>query len=97
MGYERKERYALQFIFDLIGQEDREIDGDSIHMNSLRYPVFQRQPCCVKCGLEGQYFFKERMVGRHGERLAINNQRLAISERGACEAWSVERDPHTMK
>lgn len=39
-----------------------EFDGDPIRMNSARYPLFQRNRTCVRCGVEGIYFAKERAI-----------------------------------
>jgi hypothetical protein len=38
-----------------------EFDGDLINMTSQRYQMFKlKGTCCVKCGLEAEYFTKER-------------------------------------
>lgn len=39
----------------------KDFDGDQIYAGSLRYQLFKLKGTkCVKCGLEGQYFVKER-------------------------------------
>lgn len=40
-----------------------QFDGDQIDMDSQRYQVFMKSCQCVTCGIEGQYFAKERLPG----------------------------------
>ena len=44
----------------------RDFDGDSVNMASDRLKTFARNRRCVCCGIEGQYFVKERGVPRPG-------------------------------
>jgi hypothetical protein len=58
--YERKGLYSIPDVFAEIGNSTAEFDGDIINCGSLRYLVFRQNLKCVGCGLEGQYFAKER-------------------------------------
>jgi hypothetical protein len=86
MALERKGTFTLQSVFDHIGREDKIYEGDSIHMDSLRYEVFRNNPVCVKCGLKGQYFAKERNIllreipGQNPDRYHFNM--YGVNEKG---------------
>lgn len=66
----RKETYSIdevrQKVKDVLFENDKrlakvEFDGDLIKGNSQRYQTFFTKGCkCVKCGIEGKYFAKER-------------------------------------
>ena len=45
-----------------IGTHIKVMDGDLVKMDSARYKVFKKSIVCAKCGLIGQYFWKERFV-----------------------------------
>lgn len=67
---ERKEIYSIDFIRNITNgvlfADDKNdslinIDGDMIKGNSQRYQTFFTKGCrCVKCGIEGRYFAKEK-------------------------------------
>ncbi|WP_313069925.1 HNH endonuclease [Lacrimispora sp.] len=67
---ERKELYSIDEIKkitkDVLFERDKKnakiiLDGDVINGNSQRYQTFLSKGCsCVKCGIEGKYFAKER-------------------------------------
>ena len=67
---ERKEIYSVDQVLSEVKPYNRkegkryvDFDGDSMKMESQRYRLFKRDGCaCVKCGLEGTYFAKERHV-----------------------------------
>lgn len=72
-AYERKEIYPVTEIFahvpdiPAIARANRTVrtfDGDPIKMDSQRYQVFKKSCVCVKCGLEGTYFAKERAISQ---------------------------------
>ena len=84
MSYERKEIYTPEEIFPFLGRDDHEFDGDSIHMDSLRYATFQKDSCtCVMCGLKGTFFAKERAIGKGG--IPTNNGRYHFNLYGVKE------------
>lgn len=71
---ERKGTYLPDEVFPHIQDDFRDkhkachmFGEDSIHMDSLRYKVFRRSLCCVKCGIEGKFFAKERSLRRDGQ------------------------------
>lgn len=85
MCYERKETYSLEEVFPHVYSErecaakDKHhlkthvFDGDEIKMTSARYQVFKHTGhICVKCGLVGEYFAKERHEVRTSERYHFN-------------------------
>lgn len=62
---ERKEILSLEEVLPLVVHNNikvkKDIKGDLIKMNSLRYQLFATKGvCCVSCGLQGQYFAKEK-------------------------------------
>lgn len=59
-GYERKGIYAIEDVFEQLGNSWAIFDGDVIPVISLRYKVFKQSLACVACGLTGMYFAKER-------------------------------------
>jgi len=67
-GMERKEIVKLEDVFPYVvfypfekGSGMKDILGDTIKMDSLRYQLFKTKGCkCVSCGVEGTYFAKER-------------------------------------
>lgn len=68
--YERKGIYSLDAVFAHTPDKSfgvskalkAEFDGDMISMTSSRYMLFKRSVCCVRCGLNGEYFAKERSI-----------------------------------
>ncbi len=62
-GYERDGIFNLEDVFNFLGQE-REFNGDVVQLISQRYFLFSQNHICVKCGLEGLYFAKERSAKR---------------------------------
>lgn len=68
--YERKETYPVDAVLSKVMQRDPasgerhprvNFDGDMIKMDSQRYILFKKKGCtCVKCGLVGTFFAKER-------------------------------------
>lgn len=59
-GYERKGLYSMEEVHAHIGEEPHEFDGDLIKMDSHRYALFARAHTCVRCGLKGSFYAKER-------------------------------------
>ena len=69
-GLIRKEIYSVEEVRDKVKNvlfEDNkylskvEFDGDLVKGNSQRYQTFFTKGCkCVKCGIEGKYFAKEK-------------------------------------
>jgi hypothetical protein len=59
-GYERKGLYALEEVHPHLGETPVEFDGDLIKMGSARYRLFSRDHTCVRCGLVGAFYAKER-------------------------------------
>ncbi|AFU88147.1 HNH endonuclease [Caulobacter phage CcrColossus] len=59
-GYERKGLYSIEEVHAHIGPEPREFDGDMVPMASQRYVLFARAHACVRCGLVGAFYAKER-------------------------------------
>lgn len=56
-----------------------ELDGDIIKGNSQRYQLFFTKGCnCVKCGIEGKYFAKEKRIKDKSYHLNL----YAIDENG---------------
>src|SRR6266567_3113714 len=62
--YERKGLYAPSEVLPHIRPETEpvEFDGDPVRMNSARYVLFNESLVCVRCGLVGTYFAKERSI-----------------------------------
>lgn len=69
--YERKNIYSLDNVFAKVPDiKDRnetfvDFDGDKVSMDSDRYKLFKKSATCVTCGIEGEYFAKERNTS-HG-------------------------------
>lgn len=59
-GYERRGFFSCEEVFAKIGDEPHVFDDDVIDMSSARYRLFKKSAVCVSCGLEGQWFAKER-------------------------------------
>lgn len=85
-GLERKETYSVEAVLSKYvpphkrnGQSDKFVlfDGDKIRMTSHRYFTFKMKGVkCVECGIEGQFFAKERSPGNesyHFNLYAIND------------------------
>lgn len=62
-GYERHGIFNREEIFNFLG-EVREFGGDPIMLISQRYFLFNHNHVCVRCGLEGLFFAKERSAKR---------------------------------
>jgi len=64
---EKKERYTVEYILPLIEQgKTFDLDGDLIRMGTLRMRNFKvHGTTCVRCGLVGAYFDKERNPKSH--------------------------------
>ena len=70
MGLIRKQIYSIdtvrEKVKDVLFEKDRRLakvdfDGDLVKGNSYRYQTFFTKGCkCVKCGIEGKFFAKER-------------------------------------
>lgn len=60
--YERNGVYPMSRVTELIGEERGNFDGDIVKTSSDRYKLFAKNSCCVRCGIEGLYYAKERMV-----------------------------------
>jgi len=67
MRYNRKGIYSIEAVLGKIlpgtGNKNVKVDfdGDLIKMNSQRYFLFKYKGCtCVKCGLDAEYFAKEK-------------------------------------
>jgi len=58
-GYERDGIFNREDVFNFLYQK-REFNGDWIRLVSQRYFLFRQNYFCVRCGLEGLYFAKER-------------------------------------
>lgn len=64
---ERKTVYSLEYVFSKVifdkkkNESEVDFDGDRIYMNSQRYQTFKKYGVkCIKCGIEGKFFAKER-------------------------------------
>lgn len=58
-----------------------DFDGDPLKANSQRYRLFFTKGfCCVKCGIEGKYFAKERDTNSNSDKYHLNL--YAIDENG---------------
>lgn len=86
-GYQRNGIFNLEDVFNFLG-EYREFGSDLIQLVSQRYFLFADNHICVRCGLVGMYFAKERSAktvkvpipgtGRHKlEHRALNGERSA--------------------
>jgi len=58
-GYERDGIFNLEDVFNFLHQ-DREFNGDIVKLVSQRYHLFAANHKCVRCGIAGLYFAKER-------------------------------------
>jgi 5-methylcytosine-specific restriction endonuclease McrA len=65
--YERKGVYPLAAVHDRL-EQDADFDGDVIPLISDRYHLFAANPCCVVCGIKGEFYAKERSAQRKGGR-----------------------------
>lgn len=84
----RKEIYSIEEVYDkvkdvLFYKDKRyakiDFDGDLIKANSQRYQIFFTKGCkCVKCGIEGRYFAKER----HPDQKTYHLNLYAIDDNG---------------
>lgn len=85
---ERKETYSIEEVEekvkDVLFEKKRNLskvnfDGDMIKGNSQRYQTFFTKGCrCVKCGIEGKYFAKEK----HLKDKSFHLNLYAIDENG---------------
>lgn len=85
---ERKEIYSIEEVEekvkDVLFEKERNLskvnfDGDMIKGNSQRYQTFFTKGCkCVKCGIEGKYFAKEKHLKDRSFHLNL----YAIDENG---------------
>lgn len=76
MALERKEKYEIEQVLihvrGNVSVKDKDklfmtFDGDQVKIRSDRLLTFKRKGTrCVKCGVEGQFFAKERVVGSNG-------------------------------
>lgn len=83
---ERKEIYSIEEVEekvkDVLFEKKRNLskvdfDGDMINGNSQRYQTFFTKGCrCVKCGIEGKYFVKEK----HLKDISFHLNLYAIDE-----------------
>lgn len=83
---ERKEIYSIEEVEekvkDVLFEKKRNLskvdfDGDIIKGNSQRYQTFFTKGCrCVKCGIEGKYFVKEK----HLKDISFHLNLYAIDE-----------------
>ena len=84
--YIRKEVYQLEDIFRHVNEhstKDNKVnfDGDFIKMGSHRYKTFKYKGItCVNCGIEGQYFAKERF--NHNNLLTYHFNMYAVKPDG---------------
>lgn len=63
--YERKGLYRLEDVFAHINEDPSVyvlFDSDPIRMSSERYALFNQNVVCVRCGVSGLYFAKERAI-----------------------------------
>lgn len=82
----RNKKYTIEEIFNWIEisptkirKYKKELDGDLLNPTSLRYKVFKTKGVkCVKCGIEGKYFIKERDINNPYYHLNL----YAIDENG---------------
>jgi hypothetical protein len=81
----KSKRYELDDVLpfvnlELVGGNDRILfDGDLIKMHSERLKTFKIKGCnCIKCGIKGAYFHKER--GHKDELYHLNL--YGINEKG---------------
>jgi len=76
-AYIRKEIYPLAQILPLIPDTYRKniqriiLDGDRVKISSKRLIVFKKSVKCVKCGLEGLFFAKEKIEGHTSYHLNL--------------------------
>jgi hypothetical protein len=57
----------------LKGRPQKVFNGQSVHMDSLRYQTFVKSGVvCVACGLEGKYFALERQLHQKSPRYHLN-------------------------
>ena len=85
---ERKEIYSIEEVEgkvkDVLFEKERNLskvnfDGDMIKGNSQRYQTFFTKGCkCVRCGIEGKYFAKEK----HLKDKSFHLNLYAIDENG---------------
>lgn len=69
--YERKECYPIEQVLSQVPTEKDKrfrvgFDGDDIKMCSDRYYTFLKGVVCAHCGIEGQFFAKERSLNKRG-------------------------------
>lgn len=77
MPYLRKEIYKIEEVLPFVrtgkGNNFHIFDGDEIKMSSQRYILFKNKGVtCIKCGLEGLFFAKEKTIGQDAERFHFN-------------------------
>jgi hypothetical protein len=63
-GYERKGIYPIEYVLFQLGNQYAVFDGDIISITSTRYHLFAQSTVCVRCGIKGEYFAKERNAKR---------------------------------
>jgi hypothetical protein len=84
-GYERNGIYTLDEVFTQIGNSWAEFDGDFIKITSDRYQVFRESLVCVRCGITGMYFAKERSAKK--VRKQLKGGKFETSFRGTGRTW----------
>lgn len=72
--YERKEIYSIGYVYDRVrdvlfekNKKDAVVifDGDKVYGNSHRYQTFFNKGLkCVSCGIEGEFFAKEKKLNQ---------------------------------
>jgi 5-methylcytosine-specific restriction endonuclease McrA len=84
-GYERRGLFPIPDVLSHIGENTPVFEGDIVPVVSLRYMVFKRSLVCVSCGLEGQYFAKERSARAIWGKKELSGKFLGY--RPATQSW----------
>ena len=109
MALERKEKYTIdQVLVHVRGNTNvrdknklfMTFDGDQVKVRSDRLLTFKRKGTkCVKCGCEGKFFAKERVVGstgywhmnlyaidKHGQEVLMTKDHIVPKAKGGASA-----------
>lgn len=87
--HQREGIFSLEEVFNFLG-EVRPFGPTWIMLDSQRYHLFAKNHKCVRCGLEGCYFAKERSARRRKVQVPGQSHHMSVWE-------PVEQDPKKVK